>query len=117
MSERGPSGRLGTRIAMILRTGTLVAVAMVSVGFVLSLVSGGEGPGARPIGELLAVGGADALTTAGLLVLTLLPLAVLVVAAVTFAAERERRYLLSSLATLALLVGGLVAAALLTGAS
>ncbi|MBW3613037.1 MAG: DUF1634 domain-containing protein [Chloroflexi bacterium] len=99
---------------MILRTGTLLAVAMVSAGFVLSLAAGGEGPGARPIGDLLAVGGADALTTAGLLALTMLPLAVLVVAAVTFAAERERRYLLSSLATLALLVAGLVATALLT---
>ncbi len=112
-----PGGRLGLRIAAVLRGGTLVAVAVVATGLILSLASGDEGPGARPIVELVGGGGPDALTMLGLLGLTLLPFGVLVAAATTFAGEGERRYLLSSLATLGLLGLSLVMAALLAGPS
>lgn len=117
MSARTPAGRLGARIAALLRTGTLVAVATVGAGFVVALVSADRGSGARPITDLIAGGGADALISVGLLGLTLLPLGVLGVAAATFQAEGERRYLLSSLATLGLLIAGLVTAALVSAAS
>ena len=117
MSDHGPAGRLGTRIAALLRAGTLLAVAVVGTGFVVALVGADRGSGARPIVDLVAAGGADALIAVGLLGLTLLPLGVLAVAAATFRTEGERRYLLSSLATLGLLVGGLLTAALVAGAS
>ena len=117
MNVPEPAGRLGRRIATLLRTGTLVAVAAVAAGFVIALVGGDAGAGPRPVTELVGAGGADAVIAAGLLGLTLLPLGVLGLAAVTFGAEGERRYLVSSLVTLALLVAGLVAAALVASPS
>ena len=117
MSVPEPAGRLGRRIATLLRTGTLVAVAAVAAGFVIALVSGHPGPGARPVTELIGAGGADAVISVGLLGLTLLPLGVLGLAAATFGAEGERRYLVSSLVTLGLLVAGLVASALIASPS
>jgi hypothetical protein len=112
-----PGGRLGARIAAVLRIGTLVAVAAVATGFVIALFGRAEGLGARPVLDLVGAGGADALITLGLVGLTLLPFGVLAVAALTFGTHGERRYLLSSLATLGLLVASLVAAALLTAPS
>lgn len=117
MTAGPPGGRLGTRIAAVLRIGTMVAVATVATGFVIALVGGGEGPGPRPVVDLVGAGGADALITIGLLGLTLLPLGVLGVAAFTFGRHGERRYLVSSLTTLGLLIGSLVAAALLAAPS
>lgn len=117
MSGPPPAGRLGARIAALLRAGTLLAVAAVGAGFVIVLVSGESGPGARPVLQLVAAGGPDALIATGLLGLTALPLGVLGVAAATFAAEGERRYLASSLATLGLLVASLVTAAIVAAPS
>lgn len=111
-----PLASLGRRIAAVLRGGTLLAVAAVGVGFVLGLIDGGPGPGARPIVELIGGGGPDAFIGAGVLGLTLLPVLVALVAAVTFGAAGERRHGLTSLAVLALLVGSLVTAALVTRA-
>lgn len=111
MSRHDPARRLGPRIAAILRLGTLAAIAAVAGGWVLGLVGGGDGPGARPIDELLAEGGADALAAGGLLLLTLLPFGVLLTAAHTFWADGERRYLVASLITVALLAASLVVAA------
>jgi uncharacterized membrane protein len=115
--DSGPATRLGPRLAAVLRAGTLLAVATVAVGFILALVAGGPGSGALPLTDLIGRRDADALTSVGLLGLTLLPLGVLGVAAATFAADGERRYLLSTLVTLLLLVASLVAAALVAGAS
>lgn len=112
-----PDPRLGTRIARVLRIGTLAAVVTVAVGYVLALVGGGAGPGPRPLGELLGAGTADAIIAVGLLGLTLLPFAVLAVAASTFVAQGERRYVGATLVTLALLVGSVAAAALLAAPS
>jgi hypothetical protein len=111
------AARLGPRLAALLRAGTLLAVAVVTAGFLLALVAGGPGPGPQPVTELLEARDADALTSAGLLGLTLLPLVVLGLAAATFGATGERRYLMSSLLTLLLLVASLGAAALLAGSS
>lgn len=110
-----PGGRLGSRVAAVLRTGTLVAVATVSAGYLIVLLAGDDGPGARPVLDLVSGGGPDALVTLGLLALTLLPLVVLGVAAATFAGRGERRYLIASSVTLVLLAGSLVVAALVTG--
>lgn len=107
-----PPARLGTWIARVLRVGTLGAVAVIAVGFAVALVSGTSGPGARPVTELVRDGGPDAVSTIGLLALTLLPLGVLGVAAFTFGASGERRYLAASLVTISLLVASLVVAAL-----
>jgi uncharacterized membrane protein len=112
MNGAGPAGRLGGRIATLLRNGTLVAVAVIGTGFVIALVSGDRGTGSRPVTELIGAGGADGLIAVGLLGLTLLPLGVLAVATVTFGGQRERRYLLASVTTLALLAASLVIAAL-----
>lgn len=105
--------RLGPPIARVLRGGTLVAVAVVAVGYVLGLVAGADGPGTIPMLVLLGNGGADALIGAGLLVLTLLPLAVLAVAVIGFARSGERSDMVTSLLTLALLIGSMVAAVLI----
>lgn len=117
MSGPGSAGRLGARIAALLRAGTLLAVAAIGAGFVIALVGGGAGPGPRPVLQLVADRGPDALIAIGLLGLTFLPLGMLGLAAATFGVERERRYLLSSLATLGLLVVSLVAAAIVAGPS
>jgi hypothetical protein len=117
MTGRAPGGRLGERIAAVLRSGTLVAVAAVTAGYLLTLVGGDDGPGTRPLLEVLGGRDADALIAAGLLGLTLLPLGVVGTAAVTFGGSGERRYVVSSLVTLALLVIGLAAAALLAAPS
>lgn len=117
MSGPVPGGRLGRRVATLLRTGTLVSVAIVAGGFIIALVGGGAGPGPRPVIEVMGDGGPDALIAVGLVGLTLLPLGVLAVAAMTFASQHERRYLLSSLATLGLLVASLATAAIVAGPS
>lgn len=105
--------RLGGPIAHILRGGTLIAVAVIAVGYLLGLIGGGEGSGTSPVLELVWDGGADGLIGAGLLVLTLLPVAVLAAAAVGFARSGERSGMVTSLVTLALLVGSLATAILI----
>ncbi|MEX1156950.1 MAG: DUF1634 domain-containing protein [Chloroflexota bacterium] len=109
-----PPASLGRRIAAVLRGGTLFSLAAVSIGFAVGLVAPGPGPGARPVLELLASGGADALTAFGLLGLTLVPVAVAIVAGVTFAETGERRHMLFSICVLALLVASVVVATLLS---
>ncbi len=106
--------RLGSPIARVLRGGTLVAVTVVAVGYVLGLITGDDGPGTTPLLALLASGGADALIGAGLLVLTLVPLAVLAVAAIGLARSAERSDMVASLLTLALLVASLATAILVS---
>lgn len=113
----GPGPGLGRQVAAVLRLGTLIAVLAVTVGFGVALVFGSPGPGARPLPELLGGGDADALASAGLLGLTLLPLGVLAVAARSFHFGGERRYLVASMVTLGLLAASLLIAALVAPSS
>lgn len=117
MSARSVGQSLGRRIARTLRLGTLVAVTAVAAGYLAALQDGSSGLGGAPLPDALARGGADAIILLGLLGLTVLPLAVLGVAAVSFAGRGERRYLLTSLVTLVLLVASLVTAAAVALAS
>jgi uncharacterized membrane protein len=100
-------------IAAVLRIGTLAAMAAVAVGYLLLLASGDE-PGAQPLLELLGGGGGGAVIGIGLLALTLLPAAVLAVAALGFHRRGERRHALVALVVLGLLGAGLVAGVLVT---
>jgi uncharacterized membrane protein len=109
--DTGATGDLGRRVAAVLRAGTLAAVLVIGIGYVVALASGGPSPGSRPLGELIRAADADAVTSIGLLGLTLLPLGVLGVAARSFQSAGERRYLIACLVTLALLVASLVIAA------
>jgi uncharacterized membrane protein len=104
---------LGSGIAAVLRIGTLAAMAAVAVGYLVLLASGDE-PAAQPLLELLEGGGGGAVIGIGLLALTLLPAAVLAVAALGFHRRGERRYALVTLGVLGLLGAGLVAGALVT---
>lgn len=100
-------------IGAVLRFGTLAAIAAVGIGYLLLLESG-DAPGAQPLLELLREGGGGAVVGIGLLVLTLLPIGVLVVASVGFSRRGERRGLVVTLVVLALLALSLVAGVVLT---
>lgn len=100
---------------MILRAGTLIAVAAIAVGFLLAMLGAAAPPGEQPVLDLIRRADPDSITAAGLLGLTLLPLGVLGVAAVSFGSSGERRYLVMSLVTLGLLAGSLLVAALVAG--
>ena len=81
---------LGRRIAAVLRWGTVLAVIAIAIGLVITLADTSPPPGPRPVIDLIATGGADALVAIGLLGLTLLPIAVLAVAGWGFARMGER---------------------------
>ncbi len=100
-------------IGAVLRFGTLAAIAAVGVGYLL-LLDSGDAPGTQPLVELLKDGGGGAVVGIGLLVLTLVPIGVLVVAATGFWRHGERRELVVALVVLALLALSLVAGVLLT---
>jgi hypothetical protein len=104
---------LGAGIAAILRFGTLASMAAVAIGYAWLLASGVE-PGTRPLLELIGAGGGGAVVGIGLLGLTLLPAGVLGMAAAGFIGHGERRRAVIALIVLALLVGGLVTAILVT---
>ena len=109
--ERGRE-LIGPGIAGVLRYGTAVAIASIGVGYVLALIGGDPGTGPRSALDLLSRGGPPMLMTAGLLILTLIPVVMLVVAAVGFASLRERRTAWASLLAVVLLVGALGTAVL-----
>jgi uncharacterized membrane protein len=96
-------------IAAVFRIGTLVAMGIVAVGYVAGLVSG-AGDGKRPLVDQLTSGGSVAVVAAGLLVLTLLPVAVVAAASVGFARTGERRRLWTALLVLGLLLASIVTA-------
>ena len=104
---------LGPGLATVLRTGTLVAVTAIGVGYV-ALLAAGDDPGAVPLLHLVGEGGAQALLGVGLLALTLIPAAALAVAAAGFRRLGERRLVLVSLAVLAFLLASLGVAVVLT---
>lgn len=107
--------RLGSLVAMPLRWGTLAAVAVLAAGIGLAYVEGrGDEPLLeQPLFEAIAAGGASAVISVGLLVLTLVPLAMAVGAAIGLGGHGERRYRIASLVVVGLLLASLVVPAIL----
>ncbi len=102
-------------IAAVLRIGTLVAMALVAIGYGLALFLGAPSAGSVPLLELI---GRDAHSTfmgLGLLGLALIPVIMLAVAAVTFASFGERRMVVTSAIVGLLLIGALVVAVMFGG--
>jgi uncharacterized membrane protein len=111
--------RLETLVAVPLRVGMLAAVALVAIGLVMSwLAPGDPSPADRaPLIETILAGGAPAVTSLGLLLLTLVPLAVAIGAVIGFWRAGERRYLVGSAVVAGLLVASLLVSLLLLGPS
>lgn len=97
-------------IATTLRLGTVLTVAVVATGYLVALATGDPGTGAVPLTDLIGSGLAPALLGTGLFGLTLLPIAMLTVAAVGFARRGERRMLGVSVGVAILLVASLLVA-------
>lgn len=96
-------------IAAVFRIGTLVAMAIVGAGYLIAVVSG-AGEGQQPLLDQLRGGGSAAVIAAGLLALTLLPVAVVIAAGIGFARSGERRSLLTAIAVLVLLLASILTA-------
>ena len=109
IEERGHR-LLSAGIAATLRVGTMVAIGLVTTGYLASLVGGGAAAGDLPLVELIGAGGGETLLGLGLLSLTLIPVAVLVVAAAGFGLRHERRMRNLAMLAAAILVGSLVVA-------
>lgn len=118
---RSPDARtrreLGDGIAAILRIGTVLAVLVIGVAFIVASMTGLPSRGGRPLTEYITRAGPDAPIAGGLLGLTLLPLIVLAYAARSFARSGERDRFITTIAVLALLVGSLVVAAVIGSSS
>lgn len=104
---------LAAGIAAVLRVGTLVAIGAVGVGY-LAILASGEEPGSPSLVDLLGAGGAPALIGIGLLGLTMIPAGVLLVAAIGFRRQGERRRVVTALVVLALLLASLGTALIVT---
>ena len=111
--------RLETLVAVPLRVGMLAAVALVAIGLVMSWLSPSEAPsrGHAPLIETILAGGAPAVTSLGLLLLTMVPLAVAVGAVIGFWRAGERRYLVGSAVVAGLLVASLLVSVMLLAPS
>lgn len=101
---------LGGGIAAILRIGTIVAVTIVSIAFLVAAMTGLPSRGPRPLLDVVLGAGPDAPIAVGLLGLTLLPVVSLAYAAAIFARDGERRYLLLAVLVVGMLAAGLVVA-------
>ena len=77
-------------VATVLRIGTVVSVVALGIGLAWSFAGGTAHPNGSVL-ELISGGGPDALIAAGLLALTLVPIAMLVAVASVFARFGERR--------------------------
>jgi hypothetical protein len=110
MSGARSEGRteLGEGIAAILRVGTIVAVLVIGVGFLVASMTGLPSRGARPLTDYVIRTGPDTPIAIGLVTLTLIPLIVLVQAARGFARGGEHERLITTLVVLGLLVASLV---------
>jgi len=104
-------------VSTLLRLGTLAAVVVIGLGLTWALWTATPGPSDLTVVELIARGGPDALIALGLLALTLIPIAVVSVAAVVFARLGERRSVFIAAGVLVLLVVSLVASAVLGAAA
>lgn len=111
------NGDLGRGIAAILRIGTVLAVLVIGIGFVVASMTGLPSRGSRPLIDYVTNSGPDTQIAVGLFALTLLPLVVIGFAARIFSRDGERRQLWTTLLVLALLGGSLVVAAVLGPAS
>jgi uncharacterized membrane protein len=111
--------RLEALVAVPLRVGMLAAVALVAIGLVMSWLAPGDPSPAdhAPLIETILAGGAPAVTSLGLLLLTLVPLAVAIGAVIGFWRAGERRYLVGSAVVAGLLVASLLVSLLLLGPS
>ncbi len=97
----------------MLRTGTIVAMVAIGIGYV-ALLATGEDPGTVPLVQLVGEGGAQALLGLGLLGLTLIPTAAVAVAAAGFRQRGEQRLVVISLAVLSFLLASLAVSVVLT---
>lgn len=102
-------------IAAVFRVGTLVAMGIVAIGYLMGLVAG-TGEGKQPFVDQVGGGGPVAIIAVGLLVLTLLPVAVVAAASIGFAQTGERRQLMTALLVLVLLLASVVTAAVIVPA-
>lgn len=116
-ADRQEATELGPGIAAILRVGTIVAVLIIGVGFVVASMTGLPSRAGRPLTDFLTSAGPDTPIAAGLFALTLLPLIALGYAARLFARNRERQRLVQTLVVLGLLGVSLVVAAVIGGPS
>jgi uncharacterized membrane protein len=114
MSGPHPDRRteLGEGIAAILRVGTILAVLVIGIGFLVASMTGLPSRGARPLTEYVTRTGPDTPIAIGLVGLTLLPLIVLVYAARAFAGSGERERLVTTLVVIGLLAASLVVSVL-----
>jgi uncharacterized membrane protein len=122
MTPRGAESvedRLKTLVAVPLRAGTLAAVALVAIGLVMSWIAPGEEPAAEraPLIDTILAGGAAAVVSIGLLMLTLVPLAVAIGAVIGLWRAGEHRYLVGSAVVAGLLVVSLLVSAVLLAPS
>jgi uncharacterized membrane protein len=108
-----PRSELGEGIAAILRVGTILAVLIIGIGFLVASMTGLPSRGARPLTDYVTRTGPDTPIAIGLVGLTLLPLIVLVYAARAFARSGERERLVTTLIVIALLVASLVVSVLI----
>ena len=107
------SADLGRGIAAILRVGTALAVLVIGIGFLIASMTGLPSNGPRPLTDFFIDGGPDTQIAVGLFALTLLPLVATGYAARAFAANGERRQLVTTLVVVALLAASLAVAAIL----
>lgn len=112
-----PDARLGEGLAAVLRVGTILAVLIVTTGFVVASMTGLPSRGRRPLVEVVFGAGPDAPIAIGLLALTVLPVIAIAYAAWFFARAGERVQALTAVAVLALLLGGLAIAIVVGPAS
>jgi hypothetical protein len=110
--EPTPATPLARWVAGVLRWGTVAAVAVIAAGFVWATLAGLPASGTRPVVDEIGAWSGDAVTAVGLLGLTLLPIAVLAVAAAAFWRARERRMVAITLGVAALILASLAAAAI-----
>ncbi|HET8777515.1 MAG TPA: DUF1634 domain-containing protein [Candidatus Limnocylindria bacterium] len=111
--------RLATLLTLPLRVGTGAAVVLVAIGLALRWLGPPE-PAVMPHTPLIDIvmsGGAPAVTSIGLLLLTLVPLAVAIGAVIGFWRSGERRYLVGSAVVAGLLVASLLVSLLLLAPS
>ena len=115
MTDSGGREFLAGAVSGVMRVGTLVAMALVAVGYVLALITDAA-PGRVPLVQLVRDGGAGLVMGLGLLGLTVLPVLVLAVSAIGFRRRREHRLVVITLVALLLLIASLALAVVLTPA-
>lgn len=114
MSGASPPDPVRRLAALPLQYGTPVAIAMIVTGLLAGIADPVDLQRERlPLVEVVAAGGAPAVTAIGLLLLCLVPLAMALAAAVAFAQRGEPRYLASSVLVAVLLAASLLVPALL----